>query len=137
MTTRELDLRSVGTVAVGGGLGSAARHLLVTATGADGAAATLAVNVAGALLLGLLLERLARGGTRTGTEGSRRLRLLLGTGLLGGFTTYSGIAVEVLARTADGQWAAAAGYGLVTVLTGLAACAAGVVLGARGRREAP
>lgn len=133
MVTRELDPRSVGTVAVGGGLGSAARHLLVSATGTHGAAATLAVNVVGALLLGVLLERLAR--SDTGGPRRRRLRLLLGTGLLGGFTTYSGIAVEVLARMADGQWAGAAGYGLVTVLTGLAACAAGVVLGARGRRE--
>lgn len=125
---RQLDVRSVGTVAVGGAAGAVARHLLVAA-GTSGWAATLAVNVAGAFLLGLLLERLARGGPDTGHR--RRLRLLLGTGVLGGFTTYSGIAVEVLARLDAGHWAGAAGYGLGTVLAGLAACGAGVLVGAR------
>ncbi|MBD8062092.1 CrcB family protein [Oceanitalea stevensii] len=125
---RQLDVRSVGTVAAGGAAGAVARHLLVGAGGSSGWAVTLAVNVAGAFLLGLLLERLARGGPDTGR---RRLRLLLGTGALGGFTTYSGIAVEVLARLDAGSWAGAAGYGLGTVLAGLAACGAGVVVGAR------
>ncbi|MCM3660505.1 CrcB family protein [Georgenia satyanarayanai] len=126
---RQLDVRSVGTVAAGGAAGAVARHLLVGAAGSSGWAATLAVNAAGAFLLGLLLERLTRGGPDTGHR--RRLRLLLGTGALGGFTTYSGIAVEVLARLDAGHWAGAAGYGLGTVLAGLAACGAGVLVGAR------
>src|SRR5690606_42157081 len=62
-----------------------------------------------------------------------RLRLLLATGALGGFTTYSGIAVEVWAGFAEGRWVGAAAYGLGTVLAGLAACAAGVVAGSRRR----
>ncbi|PYF99021.1 camphor resistance protein CrcB [Georgenia satyanarayanai] len=126
---KQLDARSVATVAAGGAAGAVARHLLVGAAGAHGWAATLAVNVVGAFLLGLLLERLARGGRDTGRR--RRVRLLLGTGALGGFTTYSGIAVEVLARLDAGQWAGAGAYGLGTVLAGLVACGAGVVVGAR------
>lgn len=126
---KQLDARAVGTVAAGGAAGTVARHLLVGAAAPHGWAATLAVNVAGAFLLGVLLERLARGGPDTGRR--RRLRLLLGTGALGGFTTYSGIAVEVLARLDAGQWAGAAAYGLGTVLAGLAACGAGVLVGAR------
>ncbi len=125
----QLDARSVGTVAVGGAGGVVVRHLLVGAAGPLGWAVTLAVNVAGAFLLGVLLERLARSGPDTGRR--RRLRLLLGTGVLGGFTTYSGIAVEVLARLDAGRWAGAAAYGLGTVLAGLVACGAGVVVGAR------
>src|SRR5690606_41528337 len=69
----ELDARSLVTVAVGGGAGTLARHLLVTAGGAHGAAVTLAVNAAGAFLLGLLLERL----TRARLAHARRRRLLL------------------------------------------------------------
>lgn len=128
----ELDARSVGMVAAGGAAGAVARHLLVDVA-ALGWAGTLAVNVVGAFLLGLLLERLVRSGTDAARR--RRRRLLLGTGALGGFTTYSGVAVEVLARLADGRWVGAAGYGLVTVVAGLAACGAGVLLGTR--REAP
>ncbi|WP_413451776.1 CrcB family protein [Georgenia phoenicis] len=121
----QLDVRSVGVVALGGAVGALARHLLVG--GAHAWAVTLAVNVAGAFLLGLLLERLAR----RDPASTRRLRLLLGTGALGGFTTYSGIAVEVLTRLDDGHWAAGAGYGLGTVVAGLVACGLGVVVGSR------
>lgn len=131
----ELDGRSLVTVAVGGGAGTLARHLLVSAGGAHGAAVTLAVNAAGAFLLGMLLERLTR--ARLPHARRRRLMLLLGTGALGGFTTYSALAVEVLARAEAGAWAGAVGYGLATVLSGLAAAAAGVLVGARGHREVP
>jgi CrcB protein len=124
----ELDARSVGTVAAGGAAGAVTRHLLVDVA-ALGWAGTLAVNILGAFLLGLLLERLVRGGTDAARH--RRWRLLLGTGALGGFTTYSGVAVEVLARLDDGQWLGAAGYGLLTVAAGMASCGAGVLLGAR------
>ncbi len=126
-----VDVRSLGVVAAGGTAGALARHAVVTAVGVHGAVATLAVNVTGAFALGLLLDALHH--HRIGSRRRGRLRLLLGTGLLGGFTTYSGIAVEVLARVHEGAWGSAVGYGLVTVVAGLAACAAGVLLGRRVR----
>ena len=48
--------------------------------------------VAGAFLLGWLLEALSRGGP---DEGRRRaIRLFVGTGIMGGYTTYSSFAVD-------------------------------------------
>jgi fluoride exporter len=87
--------------------------------------ATLAVNLLGALLLGALLEALARRGPDTGRR--RLLRLGLGTGVLGGFTTYSTLAVE----TATLPTALAVAYLAASVLLGAAAALAGVLLGRR------
>src|SRR5699024_11239433 len=51
---------------------------------------TFLANISGAFLLGLLVESLSRRGADHGRR--RDLRLLLGTGLLGGYTTYSALA---------------------------------------------
>lgn len=119
-------------VAVGGALGTTARYAVTHLVGTGHLLpwATLVVNVSGAFLLGLLLERLSRAGPETPRR--RRVRLGLGTGLLGGFTTYSALALEVHDLVGSAQAAAAIGYGVGSVLAGLAACAAGVALAARG-----
>ncbi|WP_448073815.1 CrcB family protein [Georgenia yuyongxinii] len=118
-------------VALGGAAGTLARYgtgLL----GADTLGPTVAVNLAGAFLLGVLLEVYAHHGP---TPRGDRLRLLLGTGFLGGFTTYSAFARQV-AVLIDGDLVAGLGYGVGLVLTGLVAAAAGVgVGGALGRRR--
>ncbi|MCE0487856.1 fluoride efflux transporter FluC [Ornithinimicrobium sediminis] len=118
-------------VAAGGMVGTAGRYLLSTALPQqDGwPVGTLVENVLGAFLLGLLLEALVRGGreTRRGTV----LRLGLGTGVLGGFTTFSALAIEVERLLADGQWALAAGYAVTSLAAGLLACLVGVLVGAR------
>ncbi len=117
-------------VAAGGAVGTLARYALSAAVPVlwGMPAAVFAINVVGAFLLGLLLAVLARGaddGIR------RRLRLLLGTGVLGGFTTYSTFAVG-----ADGLFVSARPwqgvlYALATVVVGAAASLAGIALGAR------
>lgn len=91
------------------------------------------INVTGAFALGLLLEALARRGP---DEGRRRtVRLLLGTGFLGGFTTYSALTVDsVLLLTAHRVLEGIA-YLAVSVLVGLAATAAGIGAGGRMRRR--
>lgn len=69
-------------VALGGGAGALARHLLglaVQRAGMPSLAGTLFVNVLGSAALGFLYAH----------SGDARLRLLLGTGVLGGFTTFS------------------------------------------------
>lgn len=123
-----VDARSVAGVALGGALGALARHLLVSGAGHP-AAATFAVNLLGAFLLGVLLERLA-GGAR------RRWRTVLGTGVLGGFTTYSGIALVVIDHLEAGDLWLAAGYGAGSVLAGLVAAGLGVLAGRRLREAA-
>jgi len=124
------------TVAVGGALGTTGRYAvsLLVGTGHLVPWATLVVNVCGAFLLGLLLERLARAGAETPRR--RLVRLALGTGLLGGFTTYSALALEVQDLLSAHQIGTAVLYGVGTVCAGLLACAAGVALGARGSGRA-
>lgn len=129
------DPRFLALVAAGGALGTLARHgtsRLVPAAG-HWPLATLAVNVAGSFLLGLLLEALLR----RGPEDSRRtaLRLGLGTGFCGGFTTFSSLAVEVDGLLRDSAAGTAAAYALGTVAAGLLAALAGAALAGRLHRE--
>lgn len=110
-------------VAAGGAVGSLGRLAVDEVVGAHGhlASSTLLVNVVGSLLLGLLVGR--------GIGG--RSRLLWGTGVLGGFTTYSAFAVQTEQLARDGQVAWAVGYPVLAVALGLAAAVLGLVLGRR------
>ncbi|WP_439691895.1 fluoride efflux transporter FluC [Curtobacterium sp. SP.BCo] len=124
----------LGLVALGGAIGTAARALLAAAFPAlDGISWTiLAINVVGAFCLGLLLETLARRGPDVGRR--RAVRLFVGTGVLGGFTTYSTLADDTAQLLDGGRWAAGSGYALVTVVLGLLAVAAGVLAAGRAHR---
>ncbi len=117
------------TVVVGGAAGVAARAALVLPIPADAhplvlPAVTAAINITGSFALGAL----------AGALGDRRpgLRLLLGTGVLGGFTTYSAFAVQALQMFTD---APVVGMLLVAVslFGGVVAAAAGLMLTARAR----
>ena len=120
-------LRSLGLVFLGGTLGTAARQsisLLVPGAAHGVPWAILAVNLLGAFLLGVLLDSLVR----RGPDSSRRqgLRLLLGTGFLGGFTTYSALATDtVLLLTDQVLWALV--YSLGTVVAGGVMTGAGIM----------
>jgi fluoride exporter len=117
----------IALVALGGAAGSIARHgverLLGTTAGLP--VGTLTVNLVGAFALGVLLEGLATRGSDVGHR--RAARLLLGTGFLGGFTTYSALAVEADGLLRDGRVALALVYVLTTVVVGLLASLAGVL----------
>ena len=98
--------------------------------------ATFAINVVGSFALGALIEALALRGPDTGRR--RTLRLGVGTGVVGGFTTYSTFVVEIDQLAGAGQAAVAVAYGLVSIVLGVVAAAigAGAVASAFGRREA-
>lgn len=129
---RPLHLRpsSLTVVFLGGTAGVAAREALTLALGPPGAVhwATFAINLTGAFLLGLLLEALVRCGPDHGRR--RTLRLLVGTGFLGGYTTYSALATDTADLVGSGAVGEAVGYGLGTVLVGALATWLGIILGA-------
>jgi CrcB protein len=119
-------------VFAGGTLGTAAREALSLAFPPIGGIpyAVFGINITGALLLGVLLESLVRRGPDHG--GRQRIRLLLGTGMLGGFTTYSALAVDTAHLIGSGSPGIGAAYAIGTVLLGAGATWAGIAL-ASGR----
>ena len=110
-------------VFVGGGFGAVLRWQLGRAmTGWLGVPivtafpfATLAVNAAGSLAMGLLAGWLAR----HGGGGGEQLRLLLGVGLLGGFTTFSAFSLEMVLLLERGNYLFALLYGILSIAMGI------------------
>ncbi len=113
-------------VIAGGTAGALARYGLSTVLPSPGGwpLPTVVINLAGAFLLGVLLEALSRRGSDAGRL--RVIRLLAGTGFMGAFTTYSTLAVETTSLFAGGRSAAALGYLAATVLGGAVATVAGI-----------
>jgi CrcB protein len=114
-------------VALGGAAGAAARYGVAQWAGERWGWSfpwgTLAVNVTGSLAIGLVMTLLiARGADPA-------FRLLLVTGFLGGYTTFSAFSFETLTLLEARRWSAAAIYVAASVALGLLACAIGLVLG--------
>ncbi|WP_422396697.1 fluoride efflux transporter CrcB [Sphingomonas ginsenosidivorax] len=114
-------------VMLGGAFGSGARYLTGRATlslfGPGFPYGTLAVNLVGGLLMGALVGVLARA-----SNGGETWRLLLGVGVLGGFTTFSSFSLDVVTMIERGQLTVALGYVLVSVIGSIAALFAGLTL---------
>lgn len=106
-------------IALGGAAGSVLRYLMVAAIGAP--VGTAAVNILGSLVIGALFVLIPREGWQ----------LVLVTGLLGGFTTFSAFSLDTLKLVEQGQPLQAAAYVLGSVTLSLIAVALGVAL-ARG-----
>ncbi|RZL57541.1 MAG: fluoride efflux transporter CrcB [Sphingomonas sp.] len=110
---------------IGGALGSAARYLTgraaLTALGPDFPYGTLAVNLVGGLLMGVLTAILARVGGL-----AEPWRLFLGVGVLGGFTTFSSFSLDAVTMIERGALAPAFGYVLVSVIGSIVALFAGL-----------
>lgn len=111
-------------VMVGGAVGSGARYLAGSAMtallGPDYPFGTLAVNIVGGLLMGVLVGVLAR------NDASEHWRLLLAVGVLGGFTTFSAFSLDVVTMIERGAIGVAFGYVLVSVIGSIAALFAGL-----------
>lgn len=111
--------------AVGGALGALARWAVASALPDSPTGwpwATLLVNVTGCLLLGVLLAALA-----ARSPDATWPRPLLAVGVLGGYTTYSAFAVEVVRLVESGAALTAAAYVVVSVVGGVAAVAGGTL----------
>lgn len=110
----------------GGAIGAGLRALLLLPVAGGGRteviAVTLVENVVGSLVLGIVVALLG--------DRRPRLRAFAGTGVLGGFTTYSTFAVQTAQLTADAA-AAAVLLALASLLLGLLAALGGLVIGRR------
>lgn len=115
---------SFAIVAAGGAAGSTLRYWAALSFGAN-ALTTFWVNIIGSFLIGLLLS--SAGGS------DPRLRLLLATGFLGGFTTFSAWQFEALTSARANQWTTTAAILFGSLSAGFAAVMAGATLGSRIR----
>jgi CrcB protein len=115
---------------VGGALGTGLRlaaDTLVPHGDTGFPLSTLLINVVGTFTLAVLVARvwpIAPHWVKAG----------LGAGLLGSFTTFSALAVSLVALGAASEWMIALGYLLASLALGLGAAALGLRLGARTRR---
>lgn len=120
-------MNAIALVFVGGGLGAVSRHLsgmLVTrAVGPGFPWGTMLVNTAGSLAMGLLIAWLARR-----SSGDADLRLLLATGFLGGFTTFSAFSLDAVTLYERGALTAAAAYVIASVTVSILALFGGLWL---------
>ncbi|KNY34503.1 MULTISPECIES: fluoride efflux transporter CrcB [unclassified Agrobacterium] len=119
---------NIALVAAGGAIGSVFRYLVgvlsVRLAGLNFPWGTLAVNVAGSFLIGLLVELVARR-----LNASMEMRLFLVTGVLGGFTTFSSFSLDAVALFERGAFGLSAVYVLASLAVSIAAVFAGLALG--------
>lgn len=119
-------------IGIAGGLGSICRYLLgswVARTWGSKVSiplATVSVNILGSLLMGLLVGLLT-----SRVELDARLRVILGIGFLGGFTTYSSFALETVGLIEKRSVGSAAFYLALTLVCAGVACFAGIAIGKR------
>ena len=119
-------------VAAGGALGAMARYgvgafAVRLFPAAQWPWGTLAVNVLGGLLMGLLTGWLAfRGGLN-----SESIRLFAAVGVLGGFTTFSAFSLETALMIERRQFAMAGGYVALSVVLSIAALFIGLTVARR------
>lgn len=115
-------------VAAGGAVGSAMRHLFglaaLRAFGPNFPIGTLLINILGCLTMGLFIALLV-----ARWQGSTELRLLVATGFLGGFTTFSAFSLDFAVLWERGQAGPALLYVGLSVILSLAAVFLGLGLG--------
>lgn len=114
-------------VMLGGAVGAGLRHLFGRAAlvlGPGWPWGTLGVNLLGGFAMGLLVAVLARGAL-----GGEAGRLLLGVGVLGGFTTFSAFSLDAALMIQRGELVSALAYVAASVAGAILALFAGLSLG--------
>ncbi len=110
-------MKSIILVMAGGGIGAVLRFQLgrmLAASPSGWPWGTFVANALGGLLMGVLAAWLLRAG-----EGAENMRLLLGVGLLGGFTTFSAFSLDMMRMIEGGAVGLAFGYALASVVLSL------------------
>jgi fluoride exporter len=114
-------------IGIGGALGAIGRYLVgrefTERVGGLFPWGTFAVNITGALLIGVVFALLTERGT-----GDDHLRLLLVVGILGGYTTFSSYALEVVNLVEAGHGGTALVYVLGSNLLAMVACVVGIAM---------
>lgn len=117
-------------VGLGGAIGAAGRYglgrMVFRLMGPGFPWGTLAANVLGGLAMGLLVGWLA-----ARSSGDEAMRLFLGVGLLGGFTTFSSFSLETLNMIERQDYGPAAGYVLASVVVSIFAVFVGLIIARR------
>ncbi len=116
---------AIAAVAAGGALGSSLRYVVsrwfIERTGSAFPWGTFVINVSGSFAIGIVLQlALARSGMNP------YVRLFLATGILGGYTTFSTYAYEIVALGGAAQFLPAAGYAIGSVVAGIGAAYIGM-----------
>jgi len=117
-------------VALGGAFGTAIRFGIASVISTDDGADAIpfgifTVNLIGAFLMGFLVAVLAK----VEAKHAHKWRLFLATGMLGGFTTYSALAVDSATLMMRGNIVLAFLYSFGTVILGVLVCWLGVFIG--------
>ncbi|MFS4488532.1 fluoride efflux transporter CrcB [Dietzia kunjamensis] len=124
------DAVLAGWLALGGGAGAALRYVLDVAVSSRWRRpfplATFLINVSGSLALGLLVGWFYAGAAKPGWSLAVSV---LGTGLLGGYTTFSTASYDTLRLGREGRVVMALAYAVGTMAATIAAAASGLWLG--------
>lgn len=115
-------------VALGGACGSVLRYLVGLFTirwlGPNFPWGTITVNILGSLMIGLFAELVLRK-----FNASADMRVLIVTGFLGGFTTFSAFSLDFISLVERGAFASAAAYMIFSIVLSVAAVFAGLTIG--------
>jgi CrcB protein len=122
------DGRAYALVALGAAAGGLCRYVIglyfTSRYGADFPYGTFFINLTASFLIGVVAEFALSGAFGVGPLA----RLTLSVGFLGGYSTFSAFSIETLTLALAGHWARAVLYSLGSVVLGVGACWAGILL---------
>jgi CrcB protein len=116
-------MKNIILVFLGAGFGGVLRYAIgniIKWNGTNFPWATFAVNIIGCFLIGLILAYSLKNETF-----STNYKLLLTTGVCGGFTTFSALSAESLQLIKQGNWMLALAYIICSIVLGIVACGIG------------
>jgi CrcB protein len=115
-------------IALGAVLGAELRYLLVHQFQRDWSGGvpwtTAFINITGSLVIGYVLSRV-----RTRSTGAQAIRLIVATGVLGSYTTFSTFSFETMTLIRHSEFASATTYVIISLVGGLACCWMGYRIG--------
>ena len=127
-------MKELAYVGAGGFLGTLTRYtiqLMIPAANTGFPWAVLLINAIGSLFLGWFFT------IAIPEKVTPQLRLAIGTGFTGAFTTFSTFTLDIVRLSESGEWIKAALYLLISIGTGLVLCAFGINLGSRMLTASP